>query len=56
MERHFELELEKLNKRLIKMGNLVSEQVHNAFDALLRGSCCNNCPEKRRRERVQGYY
>ena len=37
MERHFELELEKLNKRLIKMGNLVSEQVHNAFDALLRG-------------------
>lgn len=37
MERHFELELEKLNKRVIKMGNLVAEQVHNAFDALLRG-------------------
>lgn len=37
MERHFELELEKLNKRLIKMGNLVAEQVHNVFDALLRG-------------------
>ena len=37
MERHFELELAKLNKRLIKMGNLVAEQVHNAFDALLRG-------------------
>ncbi|MEI6883707.1 MAG: phosphate signaling complex protein PhoU [Bacteroidota bacterium] len=37
MERHFELELEKLNKRIIKMGNLVAEQVHNAFDALLRG-------------------
>ncbi|MCX6284927.1 MAG: phosphate signaling complex protein PhoU [Bacteroidetes bacterium] len=36
MERHFELELEKLNKRLIKMGNLVAEQVHNVFDALLR--------------------
>lgn len=37
MERHFELELEKLNKRIIKMGNLVADQVHNAFDALLRG-------------------
>jgi len=37
MERHFELELEKLNKRLIKMGNLVAGQVHNVFDALLRG-------------------
>ena len=37
MERHFELELEKLNKRIIKMGNLVAGQVHNAFDALLRG-------------------
>jgi len=37
MERHFELELEKLNKRVNKMGNLVAEQVHNAFDALLRG-------------------
>ncbi|MCX6242429.1 MAG: phosphate signaling complex protein PhoU [Bacteroidetes bacterium] len=37
MERHFELELEKLNKRLIKMGNLVAEQVHNVFEALLKG-------------------
>jgi len=37
MERHFELELEKLKKRILKMGNLVAEQVHNAFDALLRG-------------------
>jgi len=37
MERHFELELQKLNKRVNKMGNLVAEQVHNAFDALLRG-------------------
>ena len=37
MERHFELELEKLNRRIIKMGNLVAEQVHNAFEALLRG-------------------
>ena len=37
MERHFELELEKLNKRVNKMGNLVALQVHNAFDALLRG-------------------
>lgn len=37
MERHFELELEKLNKRVVKMGNLVAEQVHNALDALLRG-------------------
>ncbi len=37
MERHFELELEKLKKRILKMGNLVAEQVHNSFDALLRG-------------------
>ena len=37
MERHFELELEKLNKRVIKMGNLVAEQVHNVFNALLQG-------------------
>ncbi|MCX6288063.1 MAG: phosphate signaling complex protein PhoU [Bacteroidetes bacterium] len=37
MERHFELELQKLNRRVIKMGNLVAFQVHNAFDALLRG-------------------
>lgn len=35
MERHFEQELEKLNKRLLKMGNLVYDQVHNALEALL---------------------
>ena len=35
MERHFELELEKLNKRLLKMGNLVYDQIHNALEALL---------------------
>ncbi len=35
MERHFELELEKLNKRILKMGNLVYDQVHNALEALL---------------------
>lgn len=35
MERHFEQELDKLNKRLIKMGNLVALQVHNALEALL---------------------
>jgi len=37
MERHFELELEKLNKRVNKMGILVAAQVHDVFDALLRG-------------------
>ena len=35
MERHFELELEKLNKRILKMGNLVYDQVHNALESLL---------------------
>jgi phosphate transport system protein len=35
MERHFEQELEKLNKRILKMGNLVYEQVHNSLEALL---------------------
>jgi len=35
MERHFEQELEKLNKRILKMGNLVYDQIHNAFEALL---------------------
>ena len=35
MERHFEQELDKLNKRILKMGNLVYEQVHNALEALL---------------------
>jgi phosphate transport system protein len=37
MERHFEQELEKLNKRVLKMGNLVAEQVHLSFTALLNG-------------------
>lgn len=35
MERHFEQELEKLNKRILKMGNLVYDQVHNALESLL---------------------
>lgn len=35
MERHFEQELEKLNKRILKMGNLVAEQVHMSLTALL---------------------
>lgn len=35
MERHFELELQKLNKRILKMGNLVYDQVHNSLEALL---------------------
>ena len=39
MERHFELELEKLNKRLNKMGNLVAVQVHMAMTALIE---CNS--------------
>jgi phosphate transport system protein len=37
MERHFELKLEKLNKRILKMGSLVGEQVHNSLMALLNG-------------------
>ena len=35
MERHFEQELEKLNRRLLKMAGLVSDQVHNAMSALV---------------------
>jgi len=38
MERHFEQELDKLNKRILKMGNLVAEQVHNSLMALLEGN------------------
>ena len=34
MERHFELELQKLNKRINKMGNLVASQVHQTMYAL----------------------
>ncbi|MCK9203395.1 MAG: phosphate signaling complex protein PhoU [Bacteroidales bacterium] len=39
MERHFEQELEKLKKRILKMGDLVGAQVHNSLEALLT---CNN--------------
>jgi phosphate transport system protein len=35
MERHFELELEKLKKRILKMGNLVASQVHQTMIALV---------------------
>ena len=35
MERHFELELEKLKKRILKMGNLVASQVHQTMVALV---------------------
>ena len=35
MERHFELELEKLRKRILKMGNLVASQVHQTMVALV---------------------
>lgn len=38
MERHFEQELEKLNKRILKMGNLVYDQIHNSLEALLTGN------------------
>lgn len=34
MERHFEQELEKLNKRLSKMGDLVASQIHQTMNAL----------------------
>jgi len=35
MERHFDLELEKLKKRILKMGNLVAAQVHQTMVALV---------------------
>ena len=35
MERHFDLELEKLRKRILKMGNLVASQVHQTMLALV---------------------
>jgi phosphate transport system protein len=44
MERHFEMELEKLKKRILKMGNLVLEQVHNALEALL--TCDNDLAQQ----------
>jgi len=34
MERHFELELLKLNRRILKMGNLVASQIHQTMVAL----------------------
>jgi phosphate transport system protein len=34
MERHFELELEKLNRRILRMGNLVASQIHQTMVAL----------------------
>ncbi|MFH1161173.1 MAG: phosphate signaling complex protein PhoU [bacterium] len=34
MERHFEQELEKLRDRILKMGNLVADQIHNTLLAL----------------------
>ncbi|MCX6251784.1 MAG: phosphate signaling complex protein PhoU [Bacteroidetes bacterium] len=34
MERHFEMELAKLNNRVIKMGNLVANQIHETMEAL----------------------
>jgi phosphate transport system protein len=34
MERHFEQELEKLNRRILKMGNLVAEQIGDTMRAL----------------------
>ena len=37
MERHFEQELQKLNQRILKMGNLVAQQVHDSLMALLTG-------------------
>lgn len=36
MERHFELELEKLKKRILKMGNLVDSQIHQTMEALIK--------------------
>ncbi len=35
MERHFEQELDKLNRRIIKMGNLVASQIHETMTALI---------------------
>lgn len=35
MERHFEIELEKLKKRILKMGNLVASQIHETMVALV---------------------
>ena len=32
------MELEKLNKRILKMGNLVYDQVHNSLEALITGN------------------
>ena len=37
MERHFEMELEKLNVRLKKMAGIVAIQVNSAMKALMEG-------------------
>jgi len=47
MERHFELELEKLRKRILKMGNLVASQVHETMVALV------NCDVEAAREIIE---
>ncbi|MCX6248639.1 MAG: phosphate signaling complex protein PhoU [Bacteroidetes bacterium] len=47
MERHFELELEKLKKRILKMGNLVASQVHQTMVALV------NCDVELAREIIE---
>jgi phosphate transport system protein len=47
MERHFELELEKLRKRILKMGNLVASQVHETMLALV------NCDVEAAREIIE---
>jgi phosphate transport system protein len=47
MERHFELELEKLKKRILKMGNLVASQVHQTMVALV------NCDVEATREIIE---
>ena len=39
MERHFELELEKLNNRLKKMAGIVANQVNSSIKALLYRGC-----------------
>jgi len=36
MERHFDQELDKLNRRILKMGDLVAGQVKNAMTALVQ--------------------
>lgn len=47
MERHFELELNKLNSRILKMAALVSEQVHDSLNALI------NCDQELARQIIE---